>query len=144
MLPPSCIIHQELVSDAEPSLRSLFSYPLSETIASEEARPFVEDNIKQVLDAIISAADSGELYNAIQGGHDTFKKWINSVGKSQKRKGKNLFMPMRIALTGRMQGADVGEQLEVLAKEDGQVMEGVDFVSIKERVEKLRTWSSSL
>lgn len=53
-------------------------------------------------------------------------------------------MPMRIALTGRMQGADVGEQLEVLMQEDGQVAEGVDFVPFKERIERLRKWSASL
>jgi len=29
--------------------------------------------------------------------------WLNGVGKAQKRKGKRLFMPMRIVLTGRMQ-----------------------------------------
>jgi len=29
--------------------------------------------------------------------------WLNTVGKAQKRKGKRLFMPMRIVLTGRMQ-----------------------------------------
>ena len=70
--------------------------------------------------------------------------WINGIGKAQKRKGKRLFMPMRIALTGRMQGADVGEQLEVLMQEDGQVAEGVDFVPLKERIERLRKWSASL
>ncbi len=42
------------------------------------------------------------------------QKWINGVGKAQKRKGKRLFMPMRIALTGRMQGPDVGDQLATL------------------------------
>lgn len=31
------------------------------------------------------------------------QKWVNSVGKAQGRKGKRLFMPMRIAFTGRMQ-----------------------------------------
>ena len=57
------------------------------------------------------------------------QKWVNTVGKAQKRKGKRLFMPMRIALTGRMQGADVGEQLEVLSKDDGnQVWTSVGIV----------------
>ena len=37
------------------------------------------------------------------------QKWLNSVGKAQGRKGKRLFMPMRIAFTGRMSGPDVGE-----------------------------------
>jgi len=31
------------------------------------------------------------------------QQWLNGVGKAQKRKGKRLFMPMRIVLTGRMQ-----------------------------------------
>lgn len=31
------------------------------------------------------------------------QKWVNSVGKAQGRKGKRLFMPMRICFTGRMQ-----------------------------------------
>jgi len=42
-----------------------------------------------------------------------------AVGKAQKRKGKRLFMPMRVAFTGRMQGPDVGDQLAALALESG-------------------------
>ena len=52
-------------------------------------------------------------------------------------------MPMRIALTGRMQGADVGEQLGVLMAEDGQVVDGVDYVPLKARVEQLRAWAAA-
>lgn len=50
---------------------------------------------------MLAAHDSGDLAAAVAGGHDTFKKWINGVGKAQKRKGKRLFMPMRVALTVR-------------------------------------------
>jgi len=42
------------------------------------------------------------------------------------------------------QGADVGEQLEVLAMEDGQVAAGVDYVPLKSRVELLRAWAAKL
>lgn len=47
---------------------------------------------------MLSAYDSGELGQALEvsGG---FKKWANALGKAQKRKGKRLFMPLRIALT---------------------------------------------
>ena len=54
-------------------LRSFLSYPLEETASSEAAKPFVEDNIREVVDAVVAAADSGELAAAVKGGHDTFK-----------------------------------------------------------------------
>jgi glutamyl-tRNA synthetase len=54
-----------------------------------------------VASAVLSAYDSGDLAQAVaaEGG---FKKWANALGKAQKRKGKRLFMPLRIALTVRM------------------------------------------
>jgi hypothetical protein len=52
----------------------------------------------QVAGAAVVAFDSGELQTAIA--DKAFKKWVNSVGKAQKRKGKRLFMPLRLALTG--------------------------------------------
>jgi glutamyl-tRNA synthetase len=58
---------------------------------------------------VLAAHDSGDLAAAVAGGHDTFKKWINSVGKAQKRKGKRLFMPMRVALTVCGLGRAVGD-----------------------------------
>eukprot|EP00195_Chlamydomonas_chlamydogama_P008719 CAMPEP_0202895532 /NCGR_PEP_ID=MMETSP1392-20130828/4706_1 /ASSEMBLY_ACC=CAM_ASM_000868 /TAXON_ID=225041 /ORGANISM="Chlamydomonas chlamydogama, Strain SAG 11-48b" /LENGTH=557 /DNA_ID=CAMNT_0049580563 /DNA_START=37 /DNA_END=1710 /DNA_ORIENTATION=- len=133
----------ELVSEAEPGLRSLLSYPLDEVLASEEAKPFVQDNLKEVVDAVVAAADSGDLGKALEGGHDGFKSWVNSVGKAQKRKGKRLFMPIRIALTGRMQGPDVGDQLEILGLEKGDVAAGVEYVPLAQRVEKLRAWAAT-
>jgi glutamyl-tRNA synthetase len=42
---------QELVSDAAPQVSQLLSYPLSETLASAEAKSVVEDNFKEVRQA---------------------------------------------------------------------------------------------
>lgn len=72
------------------------------------------------------------------------QKWINSVGKAQKRKGKRLFMPMRIALTGRMEGSDLGDQLAMLMLEQGDVVDpaAVQFVTLGQRLESLREWSA--
>jgi len=53
-----------------------------------------------VADAVIAAYDSGELQEAIAGADDAYKSWVKAVGKAQKRKGKRLFMPLRVALTG--------------------------------------------
>ena len=38
---------------------------------------------------------------------------MNKTGKALERKGKRLFMPFRVALTGRMQGPDVGEVMDL-------------------------------
>ena len=50
----------------------------------------------------MAAHDSGELAGALQEGEPGFKKWLKALGKEQGRKGKRLFMPTRVALTGSM------------------------------------------
>ena len=66
--------------------------------------------------------------------------WIKGVGKAQGRKGKRLFMPMRIAFTGRMSGPDVGDVLSMLALEDGDVADAAAYVALPQRMEQLRAW----
>ena len=66
--------------------------------------------------------------------------WIKSLGKAQGRKGKRLFMPLRIALTGNMHGPDVGEILALLAAEDGDVAAPGALVPLPQRMERLRAW----
>jgi glutamyl/glutaminyl-tRNA synthetase len=72
---------------------------------------------------------------AIEGG--MFKKWIKALGKEKGYKGKNLFMPVRIALTGQMAGPEVGDLLNVLGLEDGECkVEG--YTKLYERMDILR------
>lgn len=130
----------ELVADADKELRALLSYPLEETLSSEGAKSVVEDGFAEVAAAVVAAYESGELASAVASGHDGFKKWINGVGKEQKRKGKRLFMPARIALTGRMQGPDVGEVLGMLALENGDVADKDAYVALPQRIEALKAW----
>jgi glutamyl/glutaminyl-tRNA synthetase len=67
----------------------------------------------------------------------TFKKWIKALGKEKDCKGKRLFMPVRIALTGQTAGPDVGELLTALALDDGTCkVEG--FARLEARMEILR------
>ena len=65
----------------------------------------------------------------------TVKQFINATGKALDRKGKRLFMPFRIALTGRMQGPDVGEVLTLLDKAAGS---SDKIVSLDDRVAALK------
>lgn len=54
------------------------------------------------MKAAVEAYDSGELQQALEDGEAGFKAWLKGVGKSQGRKGKRLFLPMRVALTGSL------------------------------------------
>ncbi len=129
----------ELVNDAEKEVIPLLGYPLEETLASDGAKKVVEDNFAEVAQAVVAAYDAGELQAAIDSTEPkAFKDWINGIGKAQERKGKRLFMPIRIALTGRMQGPDVGEQMKLLALEDGDVSGSHALVPLSERIETLK------
>lgn len=130
----------ELVTDYEEGLKRLLDYPLAETLASVDGRTVVEDNLKEMADVVLASYEDGSLQEAIQGGHDTWQKWVKGLGKPLKRKGKRLFMPIRILLTGSMQGPDVGSTLALLhlVHTNGIVAETVEFVPLGERMEKLK------
>ncbi len=66
--------------------------------------------------------------------------WIKALGKAQTCKGKRLFMPVRIAVTGNMHGPDVGEILALLAQADGAVKDTEKYVPLSARMDALRAW----
>jgi glutamyl-tRNA synthetase len=133
----------ELVSDAEKEVLPLLDYPLEQTMTSDAAKKILEDDFVQVAEAVLASYDSGELDTAIKGEAKDFKSWINAIGKAQERKGKRLFMPIRIALTGRMQGPDVGDVMRLLAMEDGDVQQPHTLIGLDDRMKALRAWVSN-
>ena len=58
----------ELVTDAEAELQSLLTFPLEETLASDACKDIVEDNFKEVVDALLALSDSGDLETAVKEG----------------------------------------------------------------------------
>lgn len=60
--------------------------------------------------------------------------------------GKKLFMPVRILLTGRMQGPDIGSTLALLKEghSSGIVTAAASLVPLEQRIEILRAidWSA--
>jgi len=123
----------ELVEDAVPQVEAMFAYPLKENMADDAMKKVLEDDFEPIVEAIIKAHESGELAAAVKEG--TVKKIINATGKELDRKGKRLFMPFRIALTGRMQGPDVGEVLTLLDKAAGS---SDKIVSLDDRIAALK------
>ena len=70
------------------------------------------------------------------------KKMIKDLGKAKDIKGKRLFMPVRLALTGSMAGPDVSDLMTVLSLANNEST-SAGFVALDKRIELLREWLSS-
>ncbi|KAG6485653.1 glutamate--tRNA ligase, chloroplastic/mitochondrial-like [Zingiber officinale] len=136
----------ELVSDAEKALQNLLSYPLHSTLVSDECKPVVQDKLSEVAASLISSYESGELRQALEEGHAGWQKWVKSFGKSLKRKGKSLFMPIRVLLTGKLHGPDMGGSIILIHKAGtcGAISPQAGFITLDERFKMLKEvdWES--
>eukprot|EP00934_Nitzschia_sp_Nitz4_P006156 Nitzschia sp. Nitz4//scaffold32_size149145//84049//86889//NITZ4_002885-RA/size149145-augustus-gene-0.39-mRNA-1//1//CDS//3329548087//6146//frame0 len=78
----------------------------------------------------------------------SYQAHLKKIAKETKVKGKNLFHPVRLALTGEMSGQDVTKQLSLLtvATAEGSVVDPskVDIVNISERMERLKAFCDSI
>ncbi|CAN6242802.1 unnamed protein product [Urochloa humidicola] len=130
----------DLITEADAALTNLLSYPLHATLRSDEAKPVVQDKISEVASGLISAYDSGELTQALAEGRDGWQKWVKGFGKSLKRKGKGLFMPLRVLLTGKLHGPEMGGSMALIHKAGicGAVTPQSNFVTLDERIRILK------
>lgn len=80
-------------------------------------------------------------------GHSDFlsqwKEYMKKLSTSLNRKGKRVFHPVRVALTGRWAGPDVGAQLHILAKSQPFLLREVAVVPIEKRFDALRRYLDS-
>jgi len=126
----------ELVNDAEPLVRDALLYPLEETLATEAAVPFAE-GFSVVAEAALKAYEAGEMPAPDSDDFESeWKAWVKGVGKELGRKGKDLFMPLRMVMTGRMAGPDLPAQLRLLGLAAGNVQ--MEVVPLAERMEALK------
>ncbi|KAL2319391.1 hypothetical protein Fmac_028360 [Flemingia macrophylla] len=136
----------DLTNDAEKALANLLSYPLHSTLQSHETEFVLQDNLSEFAAALLAAYDSGDLIAALEEGHAGWQKWVKSLGKSLKRKGKSLFMPLRLLLTGKLHGPDMGSSVVLLYKAGTSdvVAPEAGFVKLDERFKMLRqiSWES--
>lgn len=130
----------ELISDSEKVLSNLLAYPFHETLSSPEGKAVVDDGLGEVAERLVAAYSSGELMGALEEeGRAGWQKWVKSFGKSLKRKGKSLFMPLRVLLTGKLHGPDMGSTIVLLyeAGKLGVVSSQAGFISLDERFKML-------
>ncbi|XXG74487.1 hypothetical protein AAC387_Pa07g3194 [Persea americana] len=130
----------DLVTDADQRLSNLLSYPLHSTLASAEGKSLVEDKLSEVAASLLSAHENGELHSVLEEGLAGWQKWVKGFGKSLKRKGKSLFMPLRVLLTGKLHGPDIGATVLLLHRAGtcGVVSPQAGFVTLDERFNMLR------
>ncbi len=123
---PSGLILVDAADDASPLVRDALAYPLADSLASSGAQKLA-DELRRVGGALVAAHREGVLPDGASPDFEAeWKSAVKSFGKELGLKGKSLFMPLRLAVTGRMAGPDVGAQLQLLAlAPDGAKCESV-------------------
>ncbi|NKI24192.1 glutamate--tRNA ligase [Paenibacillus dendritiformis] len=84
-----------------------------ELALEEEAKAILEEpQVPAVLQALHAKLEAAEAWDA-----DTVKAALKEVQKETGAKGKGLFMPVRVAVSGQMHGRDLNETIVLLGKE---------------------------
>lgn len=159
--------------EAVTNANTVFGYGLPSTFAeldNQEAKSMVEQgNFYKISQRILQEYNAGEfplpdkndLMAAFQDavGHameksepcaftKTYQAHMKTLAKEMGVKGKNLFHPVRLALTGEMSGQDVTKQLSLLemATAADSVVDAAKagIVPLAERMERLRSFSESI
>mmetsp|Transcript_31501 Transcript_31501/g.74114 ORF Transcript_31501/g.74114 Transcript_31501/m.74114 type:complete len:865 (-) Transcript_31501:44-2638(-) len=154
----------QTTKDAVVNAKTVLGYDLPSTFAEvkdPEAKSMIEQgNFFKLAQRILSEYDAGELplpnaespMETFQEDKCAFTKtyqaYMKKLAKENGVKGKNLFHPVRLALTGEMSGQDVTKQLALLsvATSENSVVdaEKAGIVPVAERMEKLRSFCESI
>jgi len=72
--------------------------------------------VKPVIEDAAFAGTAAELLPAEPWDNTTWDKWVNAIKTKTDRKGKNLFMPLRCAITGQEHGPELKELLPLIGR----------------------------
>lgn len=133
----------ELVSESRHYVGRCLQYDLLSTINNDE---HVSEVLNDDLAKIIAALRRDYEAKTLPNGHepnfaDLWKAYVKNLGKELGLKGKNLFHPVRFALTGLMSGPDIGDQIQLLAYSEGVVNPDYRIVSLADRMKILETFN---
>ena len=102
---------------------------------------FIDGSNKAIVEDTVVGGDEGSYPTK-------YKSTMKSIAKEMKVKGKNLFHPVRLALTGEMSGQDVTKQMSLLtmASVDDSIIDfdAVDVVPFDRRMERLKMFCESI
>jgi len=112
--------------------------------AGEFPLPNKDDPMSAFVDAINESSEKSTPCEFTQ----SYQAFMKKIAKEVGVKGKNLFHPVRLALTGEMSGQDVTKQLSLLTMATGKdsIIDAkkVQIVSLPERIERLRSFCESV
>ena len=84
-----------------------------ELVVDDEAKAVLEEaQVPQVLEALHAKLAAAEAWDV-----DTIKAAMKEVQKETGAKGKGLFMPVRVAVSGQMHGRDLNETIVLLGRD---------------------------
>jgi len=125
----------DLVNDGVAQMRDILDYQLTATAEQDEAAPqILGDDFAALAKAIVESHAKGDMPTGPDA-EATFKDWVSAIGKATGRKGKRLFFPARLAITGNLAGPDIGAQVASLALAEAAGAKGV--VPMAARMEAL-------
>lgn len=109
----------ELVVDARRLVGNCLKYDIIESLKTDEHCLEVFENpdkFDAIVKTLVHDYESGVMPKGNEDNFkDLWKEYLNALGAKLDLKGKGLFHPVRLALTGRMSGPDVGEQVALIA-----------------------------
>jgi glutamyl/glutaminyl-tRNA synthetase len=100
------------------------------------------ETFSKVINTLINDYDNKKI---TIGNNDNFgdewKAYMKSLGVELGLKGKNLFHPVRLCLTGRMSGPEIADQIQLACLSEGVVNSSLNAVNLANRIEKLKSFN---
>lgn len=129
-------------------------YGISKAIIEKhQSGEFPQPDPSNLLSVFLDASNKPIIEDNETGGaaysySEAYKAYMKQLAKDLKVKGKNLFHPVRLALTGEMSGQDVTKQLSLLAMAagDDSVVDKKEagVVSFDKRIESLKVFCETI
>ena len=119
-IPKEMQVNQEMINliyeklerlvDIPDELDFLFNYKLENDECYQICK---KEESQKIIAILLSLIKKQENLNS-----EKFKKLVMMIQDDTKIKGKNLWMPIRLAITGQMHGPDIGSIVEILGRDE--------------------------
>ena len=119
-IPKKMQVNQEMINliyeklerlvDIPDELDFLFNYKLENDECYQICK---KEESQKIIAILLSLIKKQENLNS-----ENFKKLVMMIQDDTKIKGKNLWMPIRLAITGQMHGPDIGSIVEILGRDE--------------------------
>lgn len=123
--------------EAGEELKSMMAYDIQGMLASDKAKPWLEDrSLKETAKLIVEAHERGD-FDAVATDITVLKKIAGTISEARGGvKKKKLLVPLRLCLTANDTGPDMGKFFHMLSAVDDNVL--CESVTLEKRIELLK------